>query len=128
MRQRFSGFPLDLKIGTQNLLAAYKHGVMLVTGSDAGNILVVHGPTVQHELELWVAAGIPAGDALQAATYNAARLLRDEEHIGSVQKGRDADLLIVDGNPLTDINALERIAAVFFKGENVDRSELFDQQ
>jgi len=128
MRQRFSGFPLDLKIGTQNLLAAYKHGVMLVTGSDAGNILVVHGPTVQHELELWVAAGIPAGDALQAATYNAARLLRDEEHIGSVQKGRDADLLIVDGNPLTDINALERISAVFFKGENVDRSELFDQQ
>ena len=43
----------------QNLINAYKAGVLLITGSDAGNMLVIHGPTVQHELELWVKAGIP---------------------------------------------------------------------
>ncbi len=127
MRQRIAQFPIDVKIGTENLKKAYQHGVTLVTGSDAGNYLVIHGPTVQHEVELWVKAGIPPAVALQAATYNAARLLRAENHIGSIQKGNDADLLLVDGNPLEDINAIERISIVFFKGEHLDRSGLFDQ-
>jgi imidazolonepropionase-like amidohydrolase/ABC-type multidrug transport system permease subunit len=127
MRQRIGKFPIDLQIGTENLKRAYQHGVTLVTGSDAGNILVVHGPTIQHEVELWVRAGIPPAVALQATTYNAARLLRAENHIGSIQKGNDADLLLLDGNPLEDINAIERISIVFFKGERLDRSDLFDQ-
>jgi imidazolonepropionase-like amidohydrolase/ABC-type multidrug transport system permease subunit len=127
MLQQMRAFPFDMKMGTENFKRAYQHGVTLVTGSDAGNILVVHGPTVQREVELWVKAGIPAPVALQAATYNAARLLRAENHIGSIQNGNDADLLLVDGNPLEDINAIERISIVFFKGEHLNRSELFDQ-
>jgi imidazolonepropionase-like amidohydrolase len=99
-----------------------------VTGSDAGNFLVLHGPTVQHELALWVQAGIPPAVALQAATYNAARLLRAENHIGSIRVGNDADLLLVDGNPLEDITAVERISIVVFKGEQLDRSDLFNQE
>jgi len=117
-----------MNLGKSNLLRAYKAGVMLVTGSDAGNLLVIHGPTVQRELELWVNAGIPARDALQAATYNAARLLGAQDRIGAIRKGLDADLLIVDGNPLDDIQVTERISMVIFKGERVDRSELFDQK
>ncbi len=127
MRERIAKFPLDLKTGADNLLSAYKHGVMLVTGSDAGNYLVIHGPTIEHEVELWVKAGIPPTVALQAATYNGARLLRADDHIGLIAPGHDADLLLVDGNPLDDISAIERISDVFFKGEKVDRSELFDQ-
>jgi imidazolonepropionase-like amidohydrolase len=128
MRQRISQFPINLQTGIENLKRAYQHQVTLVTGSDAGNTLVIHGPTVEHEVELWVRAGIPPAVALQAATYNSARLLHAENHIGSIQKGNDADLLIVDGNPLEDINAIERISIVFFKGEHLDRSSLFDQQ
>jgi imidazolonepropionase-like amidohydrolase/ABC-type multidrug transport system permease subunit len=127
MRQRIGQFPIDLRTGTENLKRAYQHGVTLVTGSDAGNMLVIHGPTIQHEVELWVQAGIPPAVALEAATYNAARLLRAENRIGSIQKGNDADVLLVDGNPLEDINAIERISIVFFKGERLDRSEIFDQ-
>jgi imidazolonepropionase-like amidohydrolase/ABC-type multidrug transport system permease subunit len=127
MLQKMRAFPFDIKTGTDNFSKAYQHGVTLVTGSDAGNPLVIHGPTVQRELELWVQAGIPPAVALQAATYNAARLLRVENRIGSIQKGNDADLLLVDGNPLEDINAIERISLVFFKGEHLNRSELFDQ-
>ncbi len=111
----------------QNLMNAYKAGVLLITGSDAGNMLVIHGPTVQHELELWVKAGIPPAEALQAATYNAAKVLRADDRIGSIQKGRDATLVLLDGDPLQDISNTERIADVMFRGERVDRSELLDQ-
>jgi len=127
LRHALAQYPIDLQIAGANLRRAYEHHVSLVTGSDAGNYLVIHGPTVQHELELWVKAGIPTAVALRAATYNAARLLR-AGHIGSIRPGNDADLLIVDGNPLEDITATERISLVVFKGERIDRSELFDQR
>ena len=114
--------------GEKNLLRAYRAGVTLVTGSDAGNPLVIHGPTVQQEMELWVQAGIPAAAALQAATYNAARLLRADNRIGSIAAGHEANLLLVDGDPLTDIAATERISLVVYKGERIRRGGLFDQK
>ncbi|MGA8152018.1 MAG: amidohydrolase family protein [Terriglobales bacterium] len=126
-RRTIAKYPIDMQIAAGNLKRAYEHHVSLVTGSDAGNYLVIHGPTVQHELELWVQAGIPTAVALQAATYNAARLLRKDNQIGSIRPGNAADLLVVDGNPLEDITATERISLVVFKGERIDRTELFDQ-
>ena len=117
-----------LPIAEQNLLRAWRAGVMLVTGSDAGNPLVIHGPTVQQELALWVQAGIPAAVALQAATYNAARLLRADNRIGSIEAGHEANLLLVDGDPLSDISATERISLVVYKGERIRRGSLFDQK
>jgi imidazolonepropionase-like amidohydrolase/ABC-type multidrug transport system permease subunit len=127
MRKSWAQYPIDMAIAVDNLKRAHEHGVLLVTGSDAGNILVIHGPTVQHEMQLWVQAGIPPAVALQAATGNAARLLRADNRIGSIHAGYDADLLVVDGNPLEDISATERISMVVFKGERIDRTELFDQ-
>jgi imidazolonepropionase-like amidohydrolase/ABC-type multidrug transport system permease subunit len=120
-------FPIDLDIAKDNLLRAWKAGVVLVTGSDAGNPLVFHGPTTQREVQLWVDAGIPASVALQAATANSARFLGQSAHFGAIRKGLDATLLVVDGNPLQDPKALESISNVFLKGERVDRSSLFDQ-
>ena len=127
IRTSIGQYPIDMQIATADLKRAYEHKVLLVTGSDAGNFLVIHGPTVQRELELWVQAGIPPAVALQAATCNAARLLGADAHIGSVRPGNDADLLIIDGNPLEDITATERISSVIFKGERIDRTELFEQ-
>ncbi len=128
-RNSIGKFPMSMPIAIDNLKRAWQHGVTLVTGSDAGNFLVIHGPTVQHEMALWVKAGIPPAVALQAATYNAARLLKADDHIGSIRVGNDADLLIVDGNPLEDISVTERISWVVFKGERVyDRAGLFGQE
>jgi imidazolonepropionase-like amidohydrolase/ABC-type multidrug transport system permease subunit len=127
MRKSLAEYPIDMATAIDNLKRAQAHGVLLVTGTDAGNFLVIHGPTVQHELELWVKAGIPAAVALQAATWNAARLLRADNRIGSIRAGNDADLLVTDGNPLEDITATERISMVVFKGERIDRMELFDE-
>jgi imidazolonepropionase-like amidohydrolase/ABC-type multidrug transport system permease subunit len=123
-----SDFPMSMEDGKANLLAAWKAGVMLVTGTDAGNPLVVHGPTVQHELELWVEAGIPPMVALQAATANSAKALGAAERFGQVRKGMEANLLIVDGNPLQDIHAVSAISFVIFKGERVDRSSVLTQE
>lgn len=116
-----------LRIANANLLAAYKAGVRLIAGSDAGNMLVIHGPTVQHEMVLWVKAGIPAAAALEAATYNAAKVLRAEDRIGSIQTGRDASFVLLDGDPLQDIANTERVSLVVFRGERIDRADLFNQ-
>jgi ABC-type multidrug transport system permease subunit len=125
---RQSARPINLDVAKQNLAAAYRSGAMLVTGTDSGLPMTVHGPGVHRELQLWVEAGIPPAAALQGATYNAARLLSADQRIGLIRKGYDASLLLVDGNPLQDISATERISTVFLKGERVDRSTLFDQK
>jgi imidazolonepropionase-like amidohydrolase/ABC-type multidrug transport system permease subunit len=127
-RKAIGAYPFRLDLAKQNLADAYRVGVILVSGTDAGNPLVIHGPGVHRELQLWVEAGIPPAAALQGATYNAARLLRADQRIGLIRKGYDASLLLVDGNPLQDISATERISTVFFKGERVNRPELFDQK
>lgn len=128
MRAQLKSFPISLETAKQNLISAWHAGVLLVTGSDAGNPLTLHGPTIERELELWVEAGIPPVVALQAATYNAARLLGAGNRIGLVKEGYDANLILVDGNPLKDIKQIESIRTVILKGEQVGRSDLFDQE
>jgi imidazolonepropionase-like amidohydrolase/ABC-type multidrug transport system permease subunit len=123
---RARGIDGAIAIAKDNLRRAWKAGVPLVTGSDAGNLLVFHGPTVHRELQLWVEAGIPPAIALQAATLNAATLLRADRRIGLVASGHDANLLLVDGDPTRDISATERISMVVLKGERVRRVDLFD--
>ena len=53
MRKAIGDYPIDLGLAKDNLYRAWKAGVPLVTGSDAGNMLVFHGPTIQSELQLW---------------------------------------------------------------------------
>ncbi|MCU1293897.1 MAG: type transporter [Bryobacterales bacterium] len=120
-------FQRILDCARSNLRKAHRAGVLLITGSDAGNMLVVHGPTIQHELELWVKAGIPSGIALRAATYNAAKVLGAERRIGLIARQHDASLLLLDGDPVQDITATERIANIFFQGEEVSRTDLLSQ-
>jgi len=115
-------------LAEQNLAAAFRSGVTLVTGTDSGTPLLVHGPAIHRELALWVKAGIPTPAALQAATFNAARLIHADNRIGAVREGYDANLLLVDGDPIEDISATERISEVIFHGERVNRGQLFKQE
>jgi imidazolonepropionase-like amidohydrolase/ABC-type multidrug transport system permease subunit len=122
------GITISVDQGKRNLVRAWRAGVLLMTGTDSGNPLLLHGPALHRELQLWVEAGIPPAVALQAATYNAARVLRAEERIGLIRAGREANLVLVDGNPLEDIKRTEGIQTLFFRGEHVDRPDLFDQE
>lgn len=110
----------------KNLLAAYQAGVPLVIGTDAGNYGTFHGAAVHREMELWQQAGIPPADILKAATAGAAQLLGAGDRMGKIVKGYEANMIIVDGNPLEDVRGTRRISDVFFKGERVRRSGLFD--
>lgn len=100
----------------------------VIAGSGSGRIFVVHGPGIHRELALLVQAGMPPGQALQSATGRAATALGAADRIGFLKPGLDADLLLVDGNPLRDISVTERISAVFFRGERVSRSGLFEDE
>ena len=128
MRGAYGAYGFNLGVAEQNLAAAYRAGVTLVAGTDSGNPQMIHGPGIHRELQLWVEAGVPPAVALQAATYNGAKLLRVDNRIGLIRKGYEANLLLVDGNPLKDISTTERISVVIFKGERVERAELFDRQ
>ena len=121
-------FAHALEQARANLLRAWKAGAPLVMGTDSGNPMVFHGAALHHELQLWVQAGIPPTVVLQAATINAAKLLGAEKRVGAIRVGMDADLLMVDGNPMEDIGATERISLVVFQGERIHRAGLFDQK
>lgn len=116
-----------LNSAQEKLVKAFRTGETLIVATGAGKNLVFHGPSVQHELELWVVSGIPAQDALRAATLSSAKALHADQRIGSIEKGKDATMLIVDGNPLEDIKATEAISFVMFKGEIINRPALFKE-
>nr|WP_239579273.1 amidohydrolase family protein [Microlunatus panaciterrae] len=91
-------------------------GVLLVSGSDGGiNPAKPHG-LLPESLEELVIAGMPTRKALSTATSVAARVAGLGDRKGRLQAGFDADLLLVDGDPLDDIRALRAVAAVFVGG------------
>jgi len=92
---------------------AYRAGVPIAFGTDAS--VYPHGDNA-HEFELMVQAGMPASFALQSATKNAARLLRMDKDIGSVEAGKYADIVAVPGNPLEDISVMKRVDFVMKGG------------
>lgn len=114
-----------LEQASDKLLRAWKAGLPLLAGTDSGIPLLVHGPAIHRELQLWVKAGIPPHAALQAATSTNAQALGIADRTGRIRKGLEASFLVVDGNPLEEIAATERISSVFFRGERVDRASLF---
>jgi ABC-2 type transport system permease protein len=117
-----------LAAAREKLLSAYRARAPLAMGTESGVMGLVHGPAIHREMKLWVEAGIPAAEVLAFATGRAAGLLGAYPRLGAIQAGAEATLVIVDGNPLADITATERIASVIFKGELVARTELFDQK
>ena len=97
-----------------------KAGVGILAGCDT----MIAGFCVHHELEAMVRGGMPPLAALQTATLNPARYFGIEQTAGSVARGRRADLVLLDANPLSDIANLRRIRAVVAGGRLLDRRAL----
>jgi imidazolonepropionase-like amidohydrolase len=104
-----------------NLQALYQAGVTIVAATDSPNLGMAPGDAMHQELQEIVAAGIPAGAALRAATLAPARLLGLDGKIGSIAAGKRADLLLLAGDPAQDIRNTERISAVYAAGRRVVR-------
>lgn len=109
--------PKALAVGPhiQNTFAkAYKAGVKIAFGTDAG--VFAHGKNWM-EFVYMTEAGMPAMEAIQSATKNAATMLNMWDKLGSLEKGKIADIIAVDGDPLTDINVMGRVVFVMKDGK-----------
>ncbi|MEH7308080.1 metal-dependent hydrolase family protein [Neobacillus drentensis] len=94
---------------------AYKAGVKIAAGTDAGTPFNVHGDFVT-ELMLMREQGMSVLEVIHAATYVAAEVLGIEKETGSLEVGKLADLILVEGNPYEDFTALRRVKKVFKEG------------
>jgi imidazolonepropionase-like amidohydrolase len=92
---------------------AYKAHVKIAFGTDAA--VYPHGENA-HEFELMVGAGMPPMFVIQAATVNAAELLRHDKDLGTVARGKIADVVAVPGNPIDDISLMKRVSFVMKDG------------
>ncbi|MEX2961329.1 amidohydrolase family protein [Microbulbifer sp. TYP-18] len=129
VRRQFIGAELDVKpehredydLSAQALLnmvrKLHEHRVPMVAGSDG-----IPGFTLLRELELYAKAGIPNADVLRTATLVPASLVGKLNTGGTISVGKDADLVLLDGNPLEDISALRRTALVI-EGQNLYRPD-----
>src|SRR5207253_1153925 len=100
-----------------NLMLLESAGARIVAGTDAGNIGTLHGPSLHHELELMTAAGLRPSDVIVAATKNAAAVMGLQNDVGTLQKGKFADLVILDADPIVDIKNTRKIFKVMKAGE-----------
>jgi imidazolonepropionase-like amidohydrolase len=92
---------------------AYKAGVKIAFGTDAG--VFAHGRNYM-EFQYMVEEGMPPMAAIKAATVNAADLLGAKEKLGSLEKGKYADIIAVEGDPLSDIKAMKNVSFVMKNG------------
>ncbi len=118
---------LDLKNDMQmerNFVAA---GGLLLAGPDpTGNGGILPGFGDQREIELLVEAGFTPPQAVRIATLNGAIYLGRDKQIGSIADGKNADLIIVRGNPAEKISDIENVEIVFKDGVGYDSQKLFD--
>ena len=99
-------------------------GVEFLAGTDAINPYCFPGFSLHDELTLLVEAGLSPLEALQAATLNPARYLGKDKDLGTVEKGKLADLVLLEASPLADINNTRKIDAVVFNGKLLPKPEL----
>ena len=102
----------------------HEAGVPLLAGTDVGIPYAYPGSSLHEELELMVASGLSPFQALQTATINPAKFLQKEHLFGTIQKGKRADLVLLNSNPLEDISNTKDINTVFFQGKMFTRSDL----
>ncbi len=120
-------FMRDLNARFHTMIPAMQQaGVMILAGSDAGayNSYVYPGISLHKELELMVEAGLTPAQALRTATINGARVMGKAAAYGSIEKGKVADLVLLDKNPLENISHTQNIHTVIFGGKVYTAKEL----
>jgi imidazolonepropionase-like amidohydrolase len=119
VRKKFVQMELDMT------LAMFKAGVPFMAGTDtAAGVHVFPGFSLHEELALFVQAGLTPMQALQTATKNPAEFFGRLSDSGTVERGKVADLVLLDANPLTDIANTRRIRSVVLAGRYFDRPAL----
>jgi imidazolonepropionase-like amidohydrolase len=113
-----------IEIRRKLILALHEAGAGLLLGSDAPQVFNVPGFAVHRELEYLVASGLTPYEALRTGTVNPARFFGQERVFGTVETGKEGDLVLLDANPLIDIGNARRIHGVMLRGRWLARDDL----
>ncbi|MGH3086165.1 MAG: amidohydrolase family protein, partial [Rubrobacteraceae bacterium] len=117
-----------LPVMYDNLRRFEAAGGTLALGDDYGGYPGVELGMMSDEIAHWLAAGLSPMRVISAATEGGATASGIEDETGTLERGKTADILVVDGDPLTDMNALERTSLVTHGGEVVFRNRAFSRQ
>ena len=113
--------------GFQNMVKftgmAKKGGVRIVLGSHTWGPYAETGYTYVREMELFQKAGLSTMEIIVAATMENARFFRIDERLGSIEKGKLADIFLVEGDPLKDIKAMYKVTTVMLNGELISQNK-----
>ncbi len=101
-----------MPVMNENLMKLVEAKITIAAGTDAGNIGTLHGSALHHELEMMVKAGMSTKAVLIAATRDAAKVFAVEPEFGTLEKGKLADLLVLNADPLADISNLGSISKI----------------
>src|SRR3984893_7815346 len=105
--------------------AMHRAGIPFLAGTDTPpGVYIFPGFSLHEELQRFVAAGFTPMEALQTATLNPAKFLGMDDRLGTIEKGKLADLVLLDANPLDDIRNTAKIAAVVVNGRYLSRADL----
>ena len=119
VRKRFVQMELEMT------LSMHHAGVPFMAGTDtAAGVHIFPGFSLHDEMALFVQAGLTPMEALQTATRNPARFMGRLSDLGTIEKGKVADLVLLDANPLDDIHNSRKIRAVVLAGRYLARDEL----
>lgn len=119
-----SNLPPSTRETRRKLIAKYQEltgllhrsGVRLLCGTDSPEPFVPPGYSMHQELEMLVGSGLTAAEALAAGTINVAQALNQQDELGTVTAGKQADLVILDADPTKDIRHVRKIHAVIHGG------------
>lgn len=118
------GYKRELEAASDILSQAHRAGAMIMAGTDSGQGSVPYGEWHARELEHLVTyLGMSPMEALVAGTWNAAFSLGRQDEIGTLEEGKFADILVVDGDPLADISVLQdksRLKVIMLNGRVID--------
>jgi len=105
--------------------AMHKAGIPFLAGTDTPpGVYIFPGFSLHEELQRFVAAGFTPLEALQTATLNPAKFLGMEDSLGTIKKGKFADMVLLDDNPIDDIRNTQKITAVIVNGRYLSRTDL----
>lgn len=120
-------FKNEDEICRKNLKKLSDAGVIIATGTDAGNIGTMHASSYLEELLAMKKSGMSNWEIIEASTINGAKILGRQHEFGSVKKGKAADLVLLDANPIDDLENLTKIHRVFRLGIAHNPSEILQE-
>jgi hypothetical protein len=115
---------IDFQGAENNVKPLWDSGVLIATGTDAPYPGDFQGEGVHHEMELLVESGLTPLQAITAATKNAAAIMNADKEWGTLEPGRLANILLIDGKPDQNINDTRRITFIMKQGEVINRDKL----